>query len=248
MPLETVRNRSLADDVFTQLIREILRGHYAPGMALPAERTMTEIFSVNRHVVREALKRLQQIGLVAISQGGGTKVLDYRRSGGIDLLPMLGEHAGDNEEGLLLWRSILEMRAAIAIDMARLCALRASPEVRQDVVAISQELQAAQGSRELYELEVRFWYRVVDGSQNMAYQLALNAVLRNTAIDPQLIYKFAAWEARAAEYRVPLATAIANADPDAAEQEARSTMRAALAAFYERTHEVKRWPPPRKED
>ena len=36
--------------------------------------------------MREALKRLQQSGLVRISQGGATRVRDWRRHGGLDLL------------------------------------------------------------------------------------------------------------------------------------------------------------------
>lgn len=236
MPFQAVRNRSLADDVFSQLIGEIIRGQYKPGDNLPPERTLTDVFQVNRHVVREALKRLQQLGVVAISQGGGTKVLDYREHAGIDMLQLLGEHLAGSPEGLLLWRSVLEMRAAIAVDMVRLCTLRASQEVRDDLVAIADELQRSKdASREhLYRLEVRFWYRVVDGCDNLAYRLALNGVLRGDTIDADLTFRLSAWETRAASYRVPLAAAIASGDVVAAESEVRTTMRDALHAFYER--------------
>ncbi|UUY06381.1 winged helix-turn-helix domain-containing protein [Svornostia abyssi] len=41
----------------------------APGDPLPSERVLAEQFGINRHAVREAIKRLQQAGLVVVSQG-----------------------------------------------------------------------------------------------------------------------------------------------------------------------------------
>jgi DNA-binding transcriptional MocR family regulator len=70
MPLRALKNRSLSDRVFEQLGAEILLGRYAPGHSLPSERALSELFDVNRHVVREAQKRLQQVGLLSIAQGG----------------------------------------------------------------------------------------------------------------------------------------------------------------------------------
>ena len=234
MPLQAVRNRSLADEVFSQLMNEILRGHYQPGVNLPPERSMTQIFHVNRHVIREALKRLEQLGVVTISQGGGTRVLDYRQHGGIDLLPLLGQYLEGTPDGMLLWRSVLEMRAAIATDMVRLCAMRASVDVRSDLEIIAAELERTSAPQAIYDQEVKFWYRIADGCDNLAYRLALNGIVRGTAIDMDLCYRLIAWEVRAARYRIPLATFIAAGDVDRAEAEVRRTMRAALDAFYQR--------------
>src|SRR5436309_9846597 len=92
MELRLVEKESLADKVFEQLTAEIVSGRSAPGSALPSERKLSETLGVNRHVVREALKRLEQVGLIRISQGGATKVLDFRRTGGLDLLAVVAEH------------------------------------------------------------------------------------------------------------------------------------------------------------
>lgn len=93
MPLRTVRNQSLGDQVFEQLGREIVLGHFAPGEHLPPERTLVETFGVNRHVVREALKRLEQMGLIRGAQGDGTLVLDFKKTAGLDLLALMAEQA-----------------------------------------------------------------------------------------------------------------------------------------------------------
>src|SRR5664279_191603 len=130
MALRAVTNASLPDKVFAQLAGEIVSGRYRPGTTLPSERTLSSVFTVNRHVVREALGRLEQLGLVRVVQGGGTTVLDYRLTAGLDLLAVLAEHADAGEGMLAPLGAALEMRAGIGIDVARLCARRATPEVR----------------------------------------------------------------------------------------------------------------------
>jgi GntR family transcriptional repressor for pyruvate dehydrogenase complex len=89
MVLRAVQNLSLPDQVFDQIASEIINGRYNVDDNLPAERKLVETFGVNRHVVREALKRLEQLGLIRISQGGGTKVLDFRRHAGLDVLTLM---------------------------------------------------------------------------------------------------------------------------------------------------------------
>src|SRR5205823_393472 len=103
---------------------EIVGGGYAPGATIPSERELSEVFGVNRHVIREAVKRLEQVGLVKVAQGGRTKVLDFRQSAGLDLLALLAERSGALEAALPLLAAALEMRAGIGADLARLCALR----------------------------------------------------------------------------------------------------------------------------
>src|ERR1700678_1654276 len=86
--LRAVGDRSLGDQVFDQLAMEIMSERYAAGAALPPERTLAEVFRVNRHVVREALKRLEQLGLVTTSRAGRTEVADVKRTAGLEVLAM----------------------------------------------------------------------------------------------------------------------------------------------------------------
>src|SRR5271166_2061635 len=130
MALRAVQSRSLGDQVFDQVAGEIMSERYAPGAALPSERTLAEIFGVNRHVVREALKRLEQLGLITTSRSGGAEVSDFKRSAGLEVLAMLAEHTHGGEESTKYLVSVLEMRALIGADVVRLCALRASRKVR----------------------------------------------------------------------------------------------------------------------
>src|SRR5436190_909399 len=74
------------EPVHDRLRGDILAGRLQPGESVPSERALAEEYGVGRHAVREALKRLEQAGLVRISQGGATRVLDWRDSGGLEVL------------------------------------------------------------------------------------------------------------------------------------------------------------------
>ncbi len=52
------------------LIEDILSGHYRVGERLPSERDLSARFEANRGAVREAMKKLEQLGLASIGPGG----------------------------------------------------------------------------------------------------------------------------------------------------------------------------------
>src|SRR5919202_1731508 len=143
-----------SDLVHDRLRRQILEGRLAPGDAVPSERVLAEALGVNRHAVREALKRLEQAGLVRISQGGATRVLDWRDAGGLEvLLDLVAGGAGPPPADVV--RSVLEMRASVGIDAARRCAHRADAAQREAVRRLAGEAAAAVG-RDDAQLDARF--------------------------------------------------------------------------------------------
>lgn len=242
MLLRVIRKLSLSDQVFEQLSREIVSGRCKPDTQLPPERTLVETFRVNRHVVREALKRLEQIGLVNISQGGGTTVLDFRRHAGLDLLALMAEYAEADEKSLKNWLAIHEMRAVIAADSARLCALRADQALKQKIVEQAGKMAEVADGPELFTLELRFWELVIEGAQNIAYQLAFNslvkAVLASAVMD--LATQWSIHEIKQGGYRVPIAMAIALGDARTAEQKTREAMSMVFEVLNQRTLEAGR--------
>ncbi len=232
MALRAIQSQSLADQVFEQIGAEIMTGRYAAGDSLPAERTLSSVFKVNRHVVREALKRLEQLGIVKVSQGGGTKVLDYRRTAGLDVLAFMAEHAREGADVAPLWLAVLEMRSANAADIARLCALRASREVRDELVQIATEMDASMNDEQaLFTLEVRFWEVVMEGADNLAYRLSFNTLLKGVFAIPDMSRHWTVEEIRRNGSRMVLAQAIASGDADKAETITRAATRATAENF-----------------
>jgi GntR family transcriptional repressor for pyruvate dehydrogenase complex len=176
--LQRIAKRTLSDEVFEQLVREIVQGRMAPGVALPAERELCETLGVNRGALREALRRLAQAGLVSIAQGGTTKVLDYKKSAGLDLIAQILFSEGGTID-LQVVRSLMEIRAALAPDIARLCARRANAALTVELLDVVDRMQpalAADDLPKLQELSLDFWDVLVRGSDNIAYVLAFNTL------------------------------------------------------------------------
>jgi DNA-binding FadR family transcriptional regulator len=223
--LRRVQRQSLSDAVFEQLRDQILRGEREPGSSLPAERALCEALGVNRSAVREALRRLEQAGLVIVRQGGSSRVLDYRSSASLDLLGVLliGPD-GRFDAGVV--RGILEMRSALGPDAARLAALRGGAACADRLAIAVTAMRAARDDlAELQRLATEFWSRLVDGADNVAYRLAFNALHATyDRVRALLAGPMAAELADAASYAA-LADAIRRGDPDGAESEARALLR-----------------------
>ena len=71
-PFESAQPRYLT--VAKTLSRAITQGDYGVGSLLPTETELCEKFGVSRHTVREALRKLRDLGLVSRHQGVGTRV------------------------------------------------------------------------------------------------------------------------------------------------------------------------------
>jgi GntR family transcriptional regulator, transcriptional repressor for pyruvate dehydrogenase complex len=182
---EPVRRESVAAQVFASLRDAILAGVHAPGDALPAERELAARFGVNRQAVREAVGRLAQVRLVRVSQGGNTRVEDWRRTAGLDIAAQLAGSA-DRLAVATLTRDMLEMRAVIGSDAARLCAERADEPARATVRALAEDYARIGADLDaLAAANVELWRAIVLGSRNVAYLLSFNSLVAHAlAIAP----------------------------------------------------------------
>src|SRR5688572_7848136 len=176
MGLKPIQRRSLSDEVFEQLKNQILQGAFGVGTPLPSERKLCEMLGVNRGALREALKRLEQARLVSIQHGGTTKVANFMKTAGLDLLSTLLF----KEEGKIdtrVARSIVEIRSSLAPDIVRLCALRADPALKEELSEVDDRMQQSQGDLPLLQrLAMEFWSLAVEGSENVAYRLCYNTL------------------------------------------------------------------------
>jgi DNA-binding FadR family transcriptional regulator len=176
MTLKPIQRRSLSDEIFEQLKSQILQGAFGVGTPLPSERRLCEMLGVNRGALREALKRLEQARLVSIQHGGTTKVQNFMKTAGLDLLTALLF----KEEGKIdtrVARSIVEIRSALAPDIVRLCAQRADAELKKELAEVVDRMEEAKGDLPaLQQLAMEFWSLAVEGSQNVAYRLCYNTL------------------------------------------------------------------------
>ena len=167
---------------------------------------------MNRNALREALKRLQQQQLITTHAGGASRVLDFRRTAGLDLLVAL--LVGDGGAPRLdVARSLVELRTALGPDIAAHAAERGGPATAKLLEQVILRMEAAKGDvvllhRESFEL----WRHLVDGSGNVAYRLLFNTLERAWGSVQDLVAPALADEVTdLASYRA-IARAVAGAD------------------------------------
>ncbi len=135
MPFKPVRKVTVAVQVAEAIRRQVVEGALMPGDALPSERELARQMAVNRSTIREALHRLEAVGMVEIRQGGATRVNDFLVKAGLQILPLLVAPGGVPDAELL--QDLMEIRGMLLCWTAR--------RVARSVAAKGPELIA--GSR-----------------------------------------------------------------------------------------------------
>jgi DNA-binding FadR family transcriptional regulator len=120
------RPANLAAAVTAELVERIVRGVHPSGSPLPPEPVLCETFCVSRTVVREAVKILQEKGLVQIRQGTGTLVTPRALWNMIDELVLGATIAED--ESLAVLDDLVVTRRVLESDMANVAARLADDE------------------------------------------------------------------------------------------------------------------------
>jgi DNA-binding FadR family transcriptional regulator len=126
-PAWTRRPANLATAVTAELVERIVRGVHPPGSTLPPEPVLCENFSVSRTVIREAVKILQEKGLVQVRQGTGTTVTPPAMWNMLDELVLGATIAED--ESLAILDDVVVTRRVLESDMANVAARLADDEV-----------------------------------------------------------------------------------------------------------------------
>jgi DNA-binding FadR family transcriptional regulator len=220
-----IERTSVPDQVFAQLREAILAGRYEPGERIPTQRALAADLGVNMASVREALGRLEQLRLVETRHGSGTHVRDWRRSGGLEALTLLGVGAADPAIGAALF----EARRLLLAEAARLAAQRRSPEQVAALAQLSDAVAAAPDDSTALLADWSFMAVLVESAGNLVFQLIMNSVRELYLPHADA---FAALVSDRAEL-LPLYTRIAQA-VGAGDSEAAASAVAELAAAQER--------------
>jgi GntR family transcriptional regulator, transcriptional repressor for pyruvate dehydrogenase complex len=139
------------------LLRRIISEEYSPGLRLPSEVDLATEFGCGRSTIREALRHLAGLNLVQSRRGSGAVVLDYRREGGLELMPDWFKYGRFEHPLPVIVGEMLRMRGMLACEAARLAALYARPDA---LVVIRKQIEAAHAVRDkpldhaLRELEI----------------------------------------------------------------------------------------------
>ena len=159
---KVIQSSRLYEQIVQQIEDSILKGELTEGSQLPAERELAEQFGVSRTAVREAIKALQEKGLVDAFPGRGTFVTSgtsnsMRRF--LDRIIKTSEQDG--------WSYLVEVREIVEPEIAALAATRADME---DVAAMRQSVekmdQAVRDSEAFIEADLDFHLALAEAAAN----------------------------------------------------------------------------------
>jgi GntR family transcriptional regulator, transcriptional repressor for pyruvate dehydrogenase complex len=159
------RVQNASERVFTDLLEAVVAGRYAAGEKLPRQRELAADLGVTLQPLREALKRLEQMGVVETRHGDATRVRDWRAHGTLDVLAHLGPAV-----------VLLEARSLMLREMAGLAAERRDEPRGRAIAALAERFAHAQDARTAAELDFAFFTEVAEAAGNVVFLLILNGI------------------------------------------------------------------------
>jgi GntR family transcriptional repressor for pyruvate dehydrogenase complex len=130
-----VSRQRLSEQVADQLREMVFSHQLRPGDRLPSERELAEHLGISRAIVREAVKLLEQQGLLSVEVGRGTFVTQVEPEDFIHALKLLMTQSTDESA----FDHVYEIRCMIEIESARRAAERATDA---DISALERHLEA----------------------------------------------------------------------------------------------------------
>ena len=165
---------NLSDAVYRKLQNRILDRTYPPGSRFPSERELADALGVSRVTVREAIRRLAELGLVDKIPSSGTYVREFESEASLDLLVKIMQSRDSLDPGML--SSLLEFRRATEVFAARAAAQRALREETAELRTILCEMENRLEDVDfLARADYRFHFALIRISGNRVFRLMLNA-------------------------------------------------------------------------
>ncbi|MFJ5531742.1 FadR/GntR family transcriptional regulator [Streptomyces sp. NPDC093261] len=208
--MEPLPRETIVDALEKRLREDILDGRHPAGSYLPPERELADGFGVTRTSLKHAFGRLVHAGLLETRHGVGTRVRDFLRLGGADLLPMLVRHSPD-------WiGEIFEVRRSVgALIAERAAAGATAPQIAELRALLAAVGEAAGGdAAQLADAEVH--RALARATGNRVYVLLTNTLFNAyLPVRAALVGPFR--DSRAARDRLaPVVEAVAAGDQAAA--------------------------------
>jgi DNA-binding FadR family transcriptional regulator len=177
---QTARPTKIFQDVVAQIEEAILTGRIRTGQTLPSERELKETFQISRGTLREALRVLEQKGLIEIrlGVGGGAVVRDVDAGRVTESLGLL---IRSQKVSLL---HLAEFREAVEGSIAAQAAERRSPlDIRKlkDLIDVARACLAngRRGRDEFLEVDKQIHMTIAATTRNPIYQSVLTSIHDN---------------------------------------------------------------------
>ncbi|MBB5694360.1 FCD domain-containing protein [Muricoccus pecuniae] len=171
---DPIRRRRLHELLAERLLARIAEGDPAPGEVLPSEAELAARHNVGRPTVREALQKLESMGVIAISHGerarvvepSASRVLEGVSASFVHFLTAAPENIAHLQEVRLLTEEAMVRRS-----IQRGASLTALEE------ALVQQERAVRTGKGFFGADMEFHVAIADGAGNPLFPIFLRAML-----------------------------------------------------------------------
>lgn len=209
-----VKSGRATEDICLQLEAAILDGRLAPGERLPSERDMQARFGTGRGVVREAIKMLQQKGLLEVRKGvkGGAYIRRLELTNVSESLALFLKQRPVEPEKLI------EFRESIDRSITLLAIARGSQEEKQVLLQEAVRLETLLAEAEpdfstVAELDRELNLMLARMAGNPLFEWVMHAVQMGFSSHDFFLYQDPAYRQKAAANWRDTARAIAQGEP-----------------------------------
>ena len=168
------------DALHEALLERILSGELPAGGRLPSERELSATYKASRNTLREAIRRLEQARLVSTRHGQGVTVLDWRRTGTLELLGAYFQYSRQDGERAAVLLDLLTPRLHVVEQLVLLAAERATPEDLQVLARAAVGGEAAERAGDqagVATAQDRWLEALVDAAHSIPLRWAANPLL-----------------------------------------------------------------------
>ncbi|WP_420991996.1 FadR/GntR family transcriptional regulator [Cupriavidus sp. 30B13] len=144
-----VQVRRAADEIANQIREEITGGRLTPGSRLPAERQLAAELGVSRNTLREAVRSLEQAGLVETKKGAQGGIFIARADGSVVVEGLLDLYRLGGITPRQLIQAHIAIEPAIVREACRLA-------TEDDIARLNRNIDAAEEATAAGEFEKRF--------------------------------------------------------------------------------------------
>lgn len=214
MQIAAIERQSTADLVVERIAQVIRHRGLLAGDRLPGEHELVEQLKVSRPVLREALARLQSMGLVDIQRGRGTFVGNATSLANCVRLLRSAVTISPRE-----LQTYAELRSAIEVQAARQAAECATAEDVGELTALLKQLDDDElPYAEALEIDFRFHRKLLDIAGNPLMVNIMEVIYEFVLTQMALTTPSQRENQLGRRLHKAILTAVSDHDPDAAER------------------------------
>ena len=171
LPFKQLKKTRLFEEVAEQIKEAIIDGHLKPTERLPSERELSEMFGVGRPTVREALRVLDNMGLIEIGSGiNGSTVKDVDITHYMEAVRQQMSHMIKIDEETI--RHLWEVRQYIELGISLTAAERATPKDIKELHRCLTRMEACgEDIRAYFPMAIEFHRMLAKASKNKMFDI-----------------------------------------------------------------------------